>query len=298
MRIGIIGGSGLYEMEGLEDPRTLEVSTPFGDPSTSFVIGTLDGVDVVFLARHGAGHTILPSEINHRANIFAMKKIGVERVLSISAVGSFREQLAPQDLVLVDQYVDRTKASDRQTFFGNGIVAHIAFGEPVCAQLREAVFHAAGPVLAARANGINNRPPRVHAQGTYLNMEGPAFSTRAESYLYKSWGMDVIGMTGLAEAKLAREAEMCFCSLAFVTDYDCWHGVHEDVTVQMVMDILHRNANAAKEIIRRAVPVIGEDGARTCDCNESLANAILTHSSAVPAETKQKLNPILGHRLQ
>ncbi len=298
MKIGIIGGTGLYAMDSLEETERVEMDTPFGKPSDAFVTGTVAGCETVFLARHGQGHHILPSEINHRANVFAMKKLGVERLIAVSAVGSLREELAPGDLVLVDQYVDRTKRGGDHTFFGNGVVAHVGFGEPTCAALRDEIFTEANTVLSSKPKtSLASRPPRVHPGGTYVNMEGPAFSTRAESFLYKSWGMDVVGMTNLAEAKLAREAEMCFCTLAFVTDYDCWHDVHEDVSVQMIVEVLRRNAETAKEILGRIIPLCGGQTELSCDCRNALAGAIATDESVMPAETKNALEPLIGRHL-
>ena len=296
MKIGIIGGTGLYALDSLAGVGRGEVDTPFGSPSDAFVTGTLDGVEVVFLARHGEGHHILPSELNHRANIFALKTLGVERVIAVSAVGSLREELAPGDLVLVDQYVDRTKrGGEHHTFFGNGAVAHVGFGDPTCSVLRDEIFNEANAVLPNKPKtGLANRPPRIHPSGTYINMEGPAFSTRAESFLYKSWGMDVVGMTNLAEAKLCREAEMCFCAMAFVTDYDCWHDVHEAVSVQMILDVLSRNAESAKEILSRVIPVCGREHEPACGCRNALAMALVTDPSIVPVETKEALRPLVG----
>lgn len=287
MKLGIIGGSGLYDMEGFRNVTRCDAGTPFGQPSDALICGTLNGVEVVFLARHGEGHTIMPSEINHRANIYAMKQLDVDRIISISAVGSFRDDIAPRDIVMVDQFVDRTKRSSVHTFFGDGIVAHIAFGEPVCTTLRESVGKVAAEVLAEREAGPGGRLPRVHKAGTYLNMEGPAFSTRAESFLYKSWGMDVIGMTNLAEAKLAREAEICFCAMAMVTDYDCWHDEHEAVSVELVVETLKENAAAAKDIIHRVAPCLESHAA--CPCHSALDHAVITDPGKFPRETRGKL---------
>src|SRR3989338_6899861 len=221
-KVGIIGGSGLYQMDVLKGVKEVTIETPFGDPSDNFVIGNLEGVEVAFLARHKRGHTILPTELNYRANIYAMKKLGVEQLVSISAVGSFKKELKPLDIVLPDQFVDRTNQSRKTTFFGQGIVAHIGFADPVCSELRKIIYDAGRKLKIT-----------IHDKGAYLNMEGPAFSTRAESHLYKSWGMDIIGMTNMSEARLAREAEMCFATIAMVTDYDCWY--EEDVNIEMVV---------------------------------------------------------------
>ncbi len=281
-QIGIIGGSGLYNMEGLSEITEVSVDTPFGRPSDSFIIGTLEGVRVAFLARHGRGHRILPSELPFRANIYAMKLLGVERIISASAVGSLQEQYAPTDIVIPDQFFDRTRGRI-STFFGNGIVAHITFAHPVCEQLC-ATLEAAGKTLG----GI-----RVHRGGTYLCMEGPAFSTLAESRLYRQWGMDVIGMTNLQEAKLAREAELCYSTLALVTDYDCWHPDHDAVTVEMVIEYLNKNSVNAQRLIREAVRLLATT-ARSCQCGSALKHAILTHPEAIPAEAKQRLAAIIG----
>jgi 5'-methylthioadenosine phosphorylase len=269
--IGIIGGSGLYEMAEL---------TPFGDPSGPYVIGTLRGKRVAFLARHGAGHTIMPSELNFRANIYGFKTLGVERILSASAVGSLKHEYRPLDIVVPDQFFDRTKGRI-STFFGRGIVAHVAFAHPVCGDL------AAIAGAAAQAVGAT-----VHRGGTYVNMEGPQFSTLAESKLYRAWGMDVIGMTNLQEAKLAREAEICYATLALVTDYDCWHPDHDSVTVDLIIANLMQNAATAQKTIAEAVGRL--DGARTCACKDALATAIITRPEHIPAPVKQDLAPIIG----
>ena len=287
MKIGIIGGSGLYDFEGVKDLHEKTVETPFGEPSDVFACGKLQDRDIVFLARHGRGHTLMPSEINFKANIYGMKKLGVERIISISAVGSFQEEIAPRDVVMVDQFVDRTKRNTDHTFFGNGIVAHIAFGNPVCHDLHSIVSTTANEVLSEKPAGPEDRPPMVHPSGTYLNMEGPAFSTKAESYLYKGWGMDVIGMTNLAEAKLAREAEICYCTMAMVTDYDCWHEEHDAVSVEMVVKTLLENSATAQDIIRRVVPRLPPP--TKCDCQSALKNAIITDTAKFPEATRQKL---------
>lgn len=287
MKIGIIGGSGLYDFEGVKDLHEKTVETPFGEPSDVFACGKLQDRDIVFLARHGRGHTLMPSEINFKANIYGMKKLGVERIISISAVGSFQEEIAPRDVVMVDQFVDRTKRNTDHTFFGKGIVAHIAFGNPVCHDLHSIVSTTANEVLSEKPAGPEDRPPMVHPSGTYLNMEGPAFSTKAESYLYKGWGMDVIGMTNLAEAKLAREAEICYCTMAMVTDYDCWHEEHDAVSVEMVVKTLLENSATAQDIIRKVVPRLPPP--TKCDCQSALKNAIITDTAKFPEATRQKL---------
>src|SRR5438874_699728 len=280
VQIGIIGGSGLYDMAELTDREDKQVSTPFGDPSGPYVIGTLRGKRVAFLARHGAGHRILPSELNFRANIYGFKVLGVERILSASAVGSLKEEYRPLDILLPDQFFDRTKARI-STFFGRGIVAHVAFAHPVCGDLSGVAARAAETVGAT-----------VHRGGTYVNMEGPQFSTLAESKLYRAWGMDVIGMTNVQEAKLAREAEICYATLALVTDYDCWHPDHDSVTVDLIIANLMQNAATAQKTIAEAVDRIA--GPRTCACKDALATAIITHTPLVPEQTKKDLAPIIG----
>ena len=278
--IGIIGGSGLYDMAELTDREEQTISTPFGDPSGPYVIGTLRGKRVAFLARHGAGHRILPSELNFRANIYGMKVLGVERILSASAVGSLKMEYKPLDIVVPDQFFDRTKGRI-STFFGKGIVAHVAFAHPLCHDLSKIAADSAEKVGAT-----------VHRGGTYVNMEGPQFSTLAESNLYRTWGMDVIGMTNLQEAKLAREAEICYATLALVTDYDCWHPDHDSVTVDLIIANLTQNAATAQRTIADAVERVG--GARTCACKDALATAIITQAPLVPEQTKKDLAPIIG----
>ncbi len=281
--IGIIGGSGLYAMPGLINVREDRVETPFGDPSDAFVLGDLDGRSVAFLARHGRGHRILPSELNFRANIYAMKQLGVERILSVSAVGSLKEEHKPTDFVIPDQFIDRTFARVG-TFFGDGIVGHVAFGDPVCSTVRSAFEKACAEVGVAATNG-----------GTYVCMEGPQFSTRAESNLYRSWGADVIGMTNLQEAKLAREAEICYATLAMVTDYDCWREGHDDVTVDQVVAVLHQNAENGTKVVRAAIAAMPTE--RTCACASALQYAILTDRKAIPEETRQRLSLLLDKYL-
>jgi 5'-methylthioadenosine phosphorylase len=279
--LGIIGGSGLYQIDGMKRVKKIKVSTPFGQPSDTFIKGHLEGRDVVFLPRHGRGHRLNPTEINYRANIYAMKALGVERIISVTACGSLKEELKPLDFVVVDQFVDRTNHSRQMSFFTGGIVAHIVFAQPVCLDLARVVYD------AARGVGVS-----VHNGGTYVNMEGPAFSTRAESNLYRSWGMDVIGMTNIAEAKLAREAEICYSTLAAVTDYDCWHSHHASVTVEMVISNLAKNIENAKQIIRAVVRDVPR--ARTCACKDALKYAIITERSLIPAKVKKALKPIIG----
>lgn len=280
-KIGVIGGSGLYELKELEDKQEVKLKTPFGEPSDKYLTGRLMGQDIVFLARHGKGHRVLPSELNFRANIFGMKKLGVDVILSVSAVGSFKKEFMPLDVVLPDQFVDRTNQGRRMSFFGEGIVAHIAFDEPICPVIRESIFQ------AARQLGV-----KVHNGATYLNMEGPAFSTRAESLLYKNWGMDIIGMTNLAEAKLSREAEICFATIAMVTDYDCWHESEEPVTAEMIISNLYKNAETAKDIIKRTLSLIPEK--RNCRCQQALKNSIVTPAEYMPPETIKKLDIIIN----
>ncbi len=280
-RIGIIGGTGLYEIEGLQNPKWVGLQTPFGSPSDEFLVGKLGGRDVVFLARHGRGHRIMPSEINHRANIWAMKKLGVAWIISVSAVGSLQAKYKPCDVVVVDQFLDRTKKSAEHTFFGDGIVAHVAFAHPVCEELRRILF------ASARACGV-----RVHDGGTYVCMEGPAFSTRAESLTNHKLGYDVIGMTNLGEAKCAREAEIAYATLAMVTDYDSWKEDAEHVTVDMVLEYLHRNAQTAKRIVLQTIESIPR--VPGCSCHDALKNAILTDKKFWPAQTRRRLEPILA----
>ena len=281
--IGIIGGSGLYNMPGLTDVKEVAVETPFGSPSEKFVLGRLEGREVAFLARHGRGHRLLPSEINFRANIFAMKKLGVQSILSVSAVGSLKIEHKPTDFVIPTQFIDRTTRRI-STFFGEGIVAHVAFGDPICATTAVTFRDACRSADVVGKHG-----------GTYVCMEGPQFSTRAESNLYRSWGADVIGMTNLQEAKLAREAEICYATLAMVTDYDCWHEGHEDVTVEQVIAVLHQNAENAAKVVRAAVALLPRSS--DCPCRSALKYAILTDRAAIPPETRQKLSLLLDKYL-
>ncbi|MBM3249247.1 MAG: S-methyl-5'-thioadenosine phosphorylase [Candidatus Omnitrophica bacterium] len=280
-RIGIIGGSGLYRIEGIKVRKKVCFNTPFGRPSGRFVIGELEGKEVVFVPRHDVGHRIAPSHINYRANIFAMKKLGVERIISVTACGSLKEDFRPLDFVAVDQFVDRTNYARDTSFFEEGIVAHIGFAHPVCEELRGLLYKS--------GKDLNLR---IHERGTYINMEGPAFSTLAESHLYRSWGMDVIGMTNFAEAKLAREAEICYSTLAAVTDYDCWHPHHASVTIEMVIQNLTRNIDNAKNILTRMIRDIPEE--RTCACQDALKYAIVTDRRFIPDKVKRRLKLIIG----
>lgn len=279
-RIGIIGGSGLYHIEGFTDQEWVGVKTPFGSPSDDFLTGKLAGRDVAFLPRHGRGHRILPSELNHRANIWAMKKLGVAWIISVSAVGSLQARFKPRDIVLINQFIDRTKRDFEHTFFGRGIVAHIAFADPICEELRRLLLKTARSFKA-----------RVHNGGTYVNMEGPAFSTRAESLTNRKLGYDVIGMTNLGEARCCREAEIAYATMAMVTDYDCWKVDEAHVTVEMIIDNLHKNAARAKAIIAKVISHIPEKPC--CSCHDSLRNAILTDRKLWPALTRRELEPLL-----
>jgi 5'-methylthioadenosine phosphorylase len=279
-QIGIIGGSGLYDMAELTDREQISIRTPFGEPSGPYVLATLRGKRVAFLARHGAGHRLMPGELNFRANIYGFKALGVERILSASAVGSLKHEYPPQHIVIPDQFFDRTKGRV-STFFGRGLVAHVGFAHPVCGEASRIAHESAQAVGA-----------HVHLGGTYVCMEGPQFSTLAESRLYRSWGMDVIGMTNLQEAKLAREAEICYATLALVTDFDCWHPEHDSVTVEMIVANLLQNARTAQAIIAETVGRLPAD--RTCPCATALATAIITSPDAIPAQTKQDLAPIIG----
>ena len=277
--VGVIGGSGLYEIDGLEDVREVALATPFGAPSDAYVTGVLDGVRMAFLPRHGRGHRILPSEINFRANVWGLKKLGVTRILSVSAVGSMREDVVPGDFVMIDQFIDRTRHRP-DTFFGEGVVAHVMFADPVCEEVRRVLLGAAG------AGSV-----RAHDGGTYVNMEGPQFSTRAESRLYRSWGVDVIGMTNLQEAKLAREAELCYATVAMATDYDCWHEEEEDVTVEAVLEVMRKNVGNARKLIRDAVPLLPRE--RGCGCGEALRFAIMTDPGRIEPEARERLGLLI-----
>ena len=282
--IGIIGGSGLYSMPGFTDVHEVHQHTPFGEPSDAYVLGTLEGRKVAFLARHGRGHRLLPSELNFRANIYGFRQLGVQRIISLSAVGSLKEEHKPLDFILPDQFVDRTRHRV-DTFFGDGVVAHISFADPVCPELAQLLDAACKHAAVHGKRG-----------GTYLCMEGPQFSTMAESNLYRSWGMDVIGMTNLQEAKLAREAEICYVTVAMVTDYDCWHPRHDSVTVEQIVAVLHQNAENAAKVVREAVKHMPQ--ARSCKCGSALAHAILTDRAAIPAPTRAKLQLILNKYLE
>jgi 5'-methylthioadenosine phosphorylase len=284
VEVGIIGGSGLYEMEGFSDAREVTVETPFGAPSDSLVIGSFEGRRVAFLPRHGRGHRILPSELNFRANVFALKSLGASWILSVSAVGSLKEKYAPLHMVIPDQLVDRT-TQRASTFFGRGLVAHVAFAHPFCASLSRVVADACAEAGATH-----------HVGGTYVCIEGPQFSTRAESELYRSWGMDVIGMTNLQEAKLAREAEICYATLAMVTDYDCWHPDHDSVTAEQVIANLGKNAATAKAVLRAALRRL--EVPRTCECASALKFALVTPAELVPASVKKDLAPLIGRYMQ
>lgn len=278
--IGVIGGSGLYEMEGLTQVKTVKVSTPFGRPSDEYRVGTLHGRRVAFLPRHGRGHRILPTDINYRANIYGMKKLGVERIISVSAVGSMKEEIKPGDIVIPDQFYDHTKHR-RSTFFGNGVVAHVGMADPVCADLG-GILSEAGVKVGAT----------VHRGGAYLCMEGPQFSTRAESLTYRTWNVEVIGMTNATEAKLAREAELCYSTIALATDYDCWHHSEEAVTVEAVLAVMKHNIETSRAMISEAVRLLS--GPRACACGEALRNAIMTPEKLIPAKTKRDLALIIG----
>ncbi|HEY6010279.1 MAG TPA: S-methyl-5'-thioadenosine phosphorylase [Nitrospirota bacterium] len=284
VRIGVIGGSGLYEMEGLTRIKAVKITTPFGKPSDEYLIGTLHGKRVAFLPRHGRGHRIMPTDINYRANIYGMKKLGVERIISVSAVGSMKEEIKPGDIVIPEQFYDLTKQR-RSTFFGNGVVAHVGMADPVCADLC-ALLAGSGAKVGAT----------VHRGGTYLCMEGPQFSTRAESLIHRTWNVDIIGMTNATEAKLAREAELCYSTIALATDYDCWHHSEEAVTVEAVLAVMKHNIETSKALIREAVRLL--PASRGCGCGEALRNTIMTPEKLIPAKTKRDLAPIIGKYLK
>jgi 5'-methylthioadenosine phosphorylase len=282
-RIGIIGGSGLYKMEGMTEVEKVKVSTPFGEPSDAIILGNLEGVRVAFLPRHGEGHRISPSELPAKANIYALKSLGVERIVSVSAVGSLKEEIAPLDVVIPDQLIDRTKGRD-STFFTDGIVGHVSFAEPFCPLLSQISFEASARVGA-----------KVHKGGTYLVMEGPQLSTRAESQLYRSWGADVVGMTALPEAKLAREAGICYVTLAFITDYDCWHPSYESVTTEMILTNLRKSIDTVKRILKLLIPAIPQK--RDCACATALKYAIATEKKYIPKEKRKELGLLIGKYL-
>ncbi len=283
-RIGIIGGSGLYEIEGLTDIEEIDVSTPFGEPSDSIVVGTLQQERVAFLPRHGRGHRILPSELNARANVYALKSLGVERIISVSACGSMKEEIAPLDIVIPDQIIDRTKGRD-STFFGHGLVVHVSFAEPFCPELSNVLYEAARKVRA-----------KVHKGGTYVCMEGPRFSSKAESKMHRLWDVDIIGMTAMPEAVLAREAEICYATIAMSTDYDVWHETEAPVTAQMVVQNLLRNIETAKSILKEAIPLI--DPERDCECATALSVAIQTARDRIPGRIKRELDLLVGKYLE
>ena len=282
--IGVIGGSGLYEIEGLKDVREVKLETPFGAPSDVYVTGTLGDAQMVFLPRHGRGHRLLPSEVNYRANIYGMKTLGVEHIISVSAVGSMKEEIIPGHIVIPDQFFDRTQGKRASTFFGNGVVGHVQFADPVCHDLSD--------ILVASAQKVG---ATVHKGGTYICIEGPNFSTRAESNIYRSWGVDIIGMTNLPESRLAREAEICYGTVALATDYDCWHEGHDDVSVEAVLAIIQQNVATAKDIIANAANMIAQQRQqRNCACAEALKFAIMTDKKLIPSETLKNLEPIIG----
>lgn len=282
--IGVIGGSGLYQMDELTEVHEVRIATPFGEPSDAYITGMLGGTKMVFLPRHGRGHRLLPSEVNYRANIYGMKKLGVERIISVSAVGSMKEEIVPGHIVIPDQFFDRTQGKRASTFFGNGVVGHIQFADPVCADLAQVLTDATCQVGAV-----------VHQGGTYLCIEGPNFSTRAESNIYRSWGVDIIGMTNIPEARLAREAEICYATVALATDYDCWHEEHEDVSVEAVIAIIQKNVATARNIIQTAVKQLAQE--RSCGCGSALQYAIMTDKSLIPEQTRTALAPFLGKYL-
>jgi len=281
--IGVIGGSGLYDLPGLTRVREVKVRTPFGDPSDVYVVGEMGEVRLAFLPRHGRGHRFMPTELNSRANIWGFKKLGAERIISFSAVGSMREHIAPGHMVVIDQFIDRTRARP-MTFFGEGIVGHVALADPICGELASVLYQSA---KAAKAT--------VHKGGTYLCIEGPQFSTRAESKLYRSWGVDVIGMTNMPEARLAREAEICYATVALSTDYDCWHEAEDDVTVEAVVAVMRKNVETAREIVRQAARRLREP--RGCACQHALKGAVMTDPAAIPAKTYEKLELLVGRYL-
>ncbi len=286
--IGVIGGSGLYEIEGLTDVQDVSLDTPFGAPSDSYITGQLGGAKMVFLPRHGRGHRLLPSEVNYRANIFGMKTLGVEQIISVSAVGSMKEEIVPGHIVIPDQFFDRTQGKRASTFFGSGVVGHVQFADPICGMLAD--------ILAGSAREVG---ATVHQGGTYLCIEGPNFSTRAESTIYRSWGVDIIGMTNVPEARLAREAEICYGTVALATDYDCWHDGHDDVSVEAVIAIIQQNVATARRIIQEASErIIEQRQQRNCACAEALKYAIMTDKALIPETTQQALQPIIGKYLE
>ena len=287
-KLGVIGGSGLYEIEGLSDVQEVQVKTPFGDPSDAIVVGTLGKARIAFLPRHGRGHRIMPTELPVRANIWALKSLGVEWIISVNAVGSLQEDIRPLDLVIPDQIIDRTK-SRVSTFFGEGIVGHVTFAEPFCPVLSQILYQVAN-------QNVSGKVRKIHPKGVYLAMEGPLFSTRAESNLYRSWGASVIGMTAIPEAKLAREAEICYAAIACVTDYDCWHEVHESVSIEMVIQNLLKTLEAAREVIKKASTQLPKR--RECGCATALKDAIITHRGLIPPKKKEELSLLIGKYLK
>ena len=284
-RIGIIGGSGVYELPGLVEKEKLSLTTPFGEPSGAFSVAEFQGREVVFLPRHGVHHSLSPSSINYRANIYGMKKLNVGWIISVSACGSLKEELKPLDFVVPLQFVDRTNQARTHTFFDQGLVVHVGFSQPVCSDIAQKLYHAGKKVEV-----------NIHLGGTYINIEGPHFSTRAESHLYRTWGMDIIGMTNMVEARLAREAEICYASLAAVTDYDCWHETEETVTVDVILDNLKKNVTNAKRVLQEVIPNIPSE--RLCPCSQALKNAIVTPQEFIPQEVKDKLEIIAGKYLK
>lgn len=282
--IGVIGGSGLYEIEGLTDLQEVTLDTPFGAPSDNYVTGMLEGVKLVFLPRHGKGHRLLPSEVPYRANIYGMKKLGVQRIISVSAVGSMKEAIAPGHIVIPDQFFDRTQGKRASTFFGDGVVAHVQFADPICHDLSNVLADAARKVGAT-----------VHQGGTYICIEGPNFSTRAESNVFRSWGVDIIGMTNLPEARLAREAEICYATVALATDYDCWHEAHDDVSIDAILEIIRQNVATARNIIKQAAYALKQPSA--CACGDALKYAVITDPARIPAQTRTNLELLLGRYL-
>ena len=282
IRIGVIGGSGFYKMEGIKIIEEKKIDTPFGKPSDNYIIGEISGKKVAFLSRHSRGHKILPSEINYRANIYGFKMLGVERIISVSAVGSLKEEFKPLDMVIVDQFFDKTYKRE-SSFFGDGIVAHISFAEPTCPKMREIIYKT-----------IKEMGLRVHQRGTYINMEGPQFSTKAESNTYRKLGFDIIGMTNVTEAKLAREAEICYATIALVTDYDCWKEEEEGVTVEMVINNLNNNVKNAQNVLKKIIPLISEERGSDCQCKDALKYAIITGREYITDSMIEKLNPIIG----
>lgn len=285
VKIGILGGTGLYEIEGLEIIEEKNVETPFGSPSDVFIIGDLKGRKVAFLSRHGRGHQILPSEINYRANIYGFKMLGVERIISVNSVGSLREEIKPRDIVLSNQFFDRTRR--KNSFFGDGIAVHVSFAEPVCSELSS--------ILYTKSRELGKT---VHPGGIYICIEGPTFSTKAESNIYRSWGCDVIGMTSVTEARLCREAEICYATMSLVTDYDVWHQEEEPVSMEMILENLGQNIHSAKEILGEAVAFLPEQRSEQCECSRALKNCIVTQSDLIPAEIKEKLSFIIGKYIE